>query len=175
MDGERTRGAFATLGLSSVVLVVVLIAGSLSMAPLGEHVPRVPPGSDRSSVRVLDNVTLDPSGERPSNNGEGTPGGEPDDGDVAAIDPDVDLVIDPTPPVMPYQPPTVLPRDTTAPDGEPGLPPLDPTLGPQPPPGEPVGPVIPRDPTDPVDPVDPTDPVEPVDPVDPVDPGGPSD
>lgn len=64
MAGYRARGALATLALSSVVLVAVVLAGMLSMAPIGDTGSWSGVGDERrrgDSYEVVGGVVIPPS------------------------------------------------------------------------------------------------------------------
>ena len=131
MGGNRARGALATLALSTVVLVAVVLAGNVSLPPAPDTPTTQDDTTDRGSFEVVDDVVI-PGAE---------PESEPDDGDAAdqtdaEDDGDVEVAVAPgTDDGAGSIPPT--PFGPDLPDLTPSGEDPDPPVGPVPPPNVP--------------------------------------
>ena len=152
MSGTGARGALATLALSSLVLVAVVLAGMMSMPTIGTT--GTPPPEDRRSdpYAIVGGVVIPPS-EAPVDGGEGPVGPQGPRGDIIVAGgptgPDA-APVPGSPDVLPGPGGPGGPATGPGGTGRPG------TGGPGPGPGGPLEPT-PDDPG----PVGPTEPVDP--------------
>ena len=150
MGGNRARGALATLALSSVVLVAVVLAGNVSLPPLTNTPAPEAQGRNRSSFEVVDDVVIpDGNGDQGQPTGSGEPeedvdvtvgpglGGSTDDGGLIGLPPFGPLDPDPVPgdgevpplgPIGPSDRPTTPDPPVLEPE-PPYVPPLRPSTG----------------------------------------------